>query len=515
MAHIIEKESTEEIKHSHVDVPTKTRFLWGLGGFADATITYGTGSLVSVIYINALNINAVLVNLACAIPRFLDFVTDPMVGHMSDNTRSRWGRRRPWMLLGLIVSAVLGLMLWHPPRSANGEAPSGAWPLLVYCLSSPTFWYLAVMLSVLFAVGYAAFSISHAAMGYEMSTDYNERTHLFKWRLIAFSAAGFLTPWFLPLAMWVEGPRAQVLKGSHGVIAVSVIVGALILLTGLPSVFLCKEMVVDHAGEKKISFLSAVKLTLGNRPFWLLIVSNFIVKFLMNLTGIFFVYIFIYHIGRGQQALGSAYLAVFFNAINIASLLAMPPVAALTDRIGKRTCLLVMLVMSGIAYASLWFTFGNTPASFLHLTLPWGGPGNTVSMQWPCLITGVLIGVFTNTMPMIKNSMLADVCDLDELKSGHRREAFYGAVFVTTDKIAMAISLAFQGFLLVYSGFDSKLDIQSWSTIRFWLLALVITQPLGCFIGLISIFLYPLTRDRVREIRDELDARHAGAAGAK
>jgi glycoside/pentoside/hexuronide:cation symporter, GPH family len=516
MPPIIERKSVEEIKHPHVEVPTRTRFLWGLGGFADATITYGTGSLVNVIYVNALGINAALVNLACSIPRFLDFLTDPLIGHLSDNTRSRWGRRRPWMFFGLIVSALLGLFLWHPPLSSAGESPAGFWPLMAYSFQSPTFWYLAVMMSVLFALGYASFSIPHAAMGYEMSTDYNERTHLFKWRLSAFAAAGFLHPWFLPLCMWLEGDRAQALKGSGGVVTVSVIVGVLILLTGLPSVFFCREKIAEHKGEAKVGFLSAIRLTLGNRPFWLLVISNFITKFLMSLTGVFFVYIFIYHITQGRQALGSAYLAVFFNSINVANLLAMAPIAALTDRIGKRTCLLFMLTMSGVAYASLWFTFTNTPGSFLHLTLPWGGPENTLSLQWPCLITGVLIGVFTNTMPMIKNSMLADICDLDELKCGHRREAFYGAVFVTTDKIAMAISLAFQGFLLVASGFDTKLDVQTWATIRFWFLALVVTQPLGCLIGLISIFLYPLTRARLHEIRVELDARHrsAGATSA-
>jgi GPH family glycoside/pentoside/hexuronide:cation symporter len=496
MSQIIDKTRMKDGIHPHVEVPTKTRLLWGMGGFADASITYGTVSLVSLIYINALGFGAALVTMACAVPRFFDAATDPIVGHLSDNTRSRWGRRRPWMLAGLIISAVLGLLIWYPPSASITEWDWGL------------FAYLAVMMSLMYGVGYTFFNITHVAMGYEMTTDYNERTHLFKWRQIAFAAAGFVTPWFLPLCMALEGPHAQEWKGSHGVIAVSYICGALILLTGLPSVLFCKEKVAAHRGENKVRFRDAVKFTLHNGPFWLLVVSNFITKFLMALTGIFFVYVFIYHIAQGQQVAGTAYVAIFFNSINIANLLAMPLIALLTDRIGKRTSLLLMLTMSGLAYASLWITCGNAPGAFIHVTLPWG---KELSLQWPCLFTGVLIGIFTNTMPMIKNSMLADVCDLDELKSGHRREAFYGAVFTTTDKLALAIALAFQGFLLTASGFDSKLDVQSTATIAYWFKALVITQPAACVIALISIFFYPLTRDRMYAIRAELNARQANS----
>ncbi len=485
---------TDEREHPHAEVPTKTRFLWGMGGFSDAMIYNGTGSLVNVIYVNALGVNAALVNLACAIPRFLDFVTDPMVGHLSDNTRSRWGRRRPWMLAGLIISAVTTMLLWYPPHAPAG----GDWR---------TFAYLAVLMSLLYALGYAFFCIPHAAMGYEMTTDYNERTHLFKWRFTLFAVAGFLNPWSLPLAMWLEGPRAQVLRGAEGIITVSAIVAVLILLAGLPSVLFCKENVADHRGVEKIGFLRAARLTLDNKPFRLLVISNVITKFCMQVTGIFFAFIFLYHITQGDQRAGSAYLAIFFNALNVFSLCSMAPVAWLTDRMGKKNSLLTMLMMSAFAYTSLWFTFTNVPGAFLHIPLPWGASGNGFTLQWPCLITAALIGMFTSTIPMILNSMIADVCDLDELKSGHRREAFYGAVFVTTDKIAMAVSLALQGFLLVASGFDSKLDVQPVGTIHFWLLALIITQPTGFLIGMLSIFIYPLSKTRLQQIRAELNAR--------
>ena len=492
MPPLIEEQTAEEKKAKHVEVPTSKRVLWGMGGFSDAIVTHALISNVAVIYVNALNFGPAIVNMALAVPRLFDAVTDPLVGHLSDNTRSRWGRRRPWMLIGLILIALIGTMIWRPP-----VAPAEGW-------NWPLFLYLTVMVSLLYAAGYTFFNVPHIAMGYEMTTDYNERTHLFKWRQLFFSAAGFLTPWFLWMCMWFEGPESSTLRGSEGVIIVSVIFAGAILLFGLPSVFFCREKVELHLNESKVRFIDAVKLTLDNKPFWLVVVSNFISKFCMMVTGIFFVYIFLYHIGRGDQKLGTAYMAIFFNAINIATFLGIAPVAWLTDRLGKKTALLLMLVMSSVAYFSLWYTFSNADGAYLTVTMPWGAEW---SMQWPSLITAALIGIFTNTIPMINNSMLADVCDLDEIKSGHRREAFYGAVYTTIDKFAMAVALGLQGFLLVASGFDSLLEFQTPETVRFWMLGLIISQPAGFLIAFVAVYFYPLTRERCHAIRAELDAR--------
>jgi GPH family glycoside/pentoside/hexuronide:cation symporter len=115
-------------------------------------------------------------------------------------------------------------------------------------------------------------------------------------------------------------------------------------------------------------------------------------------------------------------------------------------------------------------------------------------------------------MPMITNSMIADVCDCDELKCGSRREGFYGAVYASTEKIAWSVSLAFQGVLLVASGFNAALTLQAPETIQYWILALVVTQPFGFLIGIVIILFYPLSRTRVNEIRSTLATR-AGETG--
>jgi glycoside/pentoside/hexuronide:cation symporter, GPH family len=127
-------------------------------------------------------------------------------------------------------------------------------------------------------------------------------------------------------------------------------------------------------------------------------------------------------------------------------------------------------------------------------------------VQWPTLVTGALIGLFTNTMPMIMNSMLADVCDADQLKTGQRRDAFYSGVFVSCDKMAIAVATIFQGILLVWSGFDATLPMQRPETVKLWILMLVITQPLGFLLGFVGILFYPLTRERCAEVRARLDA---------
>jgi len=306
--------------------------------------------------------------------------------------------------------------------------------------------------------------------------------------------------------MWFEGDQAQVLRGSQGVFPVAIILGIVILATGIPTLF-CKERVVVTRQEPKVRFLTAARLTLGNKPFLLLLASNFVARFGMAITGVFFYYVFVYHIGKGEQLVGAALLAVFFNAINIANFLAMAPIASLSARIGKKPTLALMLAMSAVAYASLLVTFSNTDGSFLSGSFSFGASSWTLFVQWPSILTGVLIGVFTNTMPMITNSMIADTCDYDELKSGKRREGFYGAVYTSTEKIAWSVSLAFQGVLLVASGFNAALTQQSPETIQYWMRALVITQPVGFLIGIVVILFYPLTRARVAEIRSTLETR--------
>jgi GPH family glycoside/pentoside/hexuronide:cation symporter len=121
-----------------------------------------------------------------------------------------------------------------------------------------------------------------------------------------------------------------------------------------------------------------------------------------------------------------------------------------------------------------------------------------------------MIGVFTNTIPMITNSMIADVCDYDEWRTGLRREGFYGAMYTSFEKIAWSTSTAFQGILLAASGFHAGLTLQHADTVHYWIMALVITQPAGFLAGILLVSFYPLTRARLESLRHEPGNRSAG-----
>ncbi|HEY3761517.1 MAG TPA: MFS transporter [Verrucomicrobiae bacterium] len=481
-------------------VPTRTRFFWGIGGFADCMIYGGINGLVDPIYNMAMGIDPRVIGLARSIPRLADIFIDPLIGHLSDNTRSRWGRRRPWMLTGALMAALIAGFMWYVPRSLGTGAANA---------------FVVAMMVLLFTLGYSLFTIPYTGMGYGLTTDYNERTHLFKWRQYAYATAGFLTPWLPWMCVKLDIVLGDVSPGQasglYGVRYVGILVGIVILLAAFAPIFCCSEGALPPSERSKVSFLSAIRFTLKNNAFWPLVIGNFLLKFGMSSTGIFFIYLLIYNVSGGDKQAGTSQWGIFCNVINVAAFLAMAPVAWLTGKIGKKSAMLLLMALSAAAYTSVWFTFRPHDSGWTAGVAGWlanaMGMPLSISNAWQIYITAAGIGIFCNCMPLILNSMVADVCDVDELNSGHQRQAFYGAVFVTCDKIAMGVAMLLQGCLLTASGFDSHVVIQKASTIAFWLKALLMSQPTGFILGFLIILAYPITRAKALEIRAQLDER--------
>ncbi len=209
-------------------VSLTTRIGWGFGGVADNFMANTLFVLGMIIYVTAFNMPAGLAGLALSIPRFADAITDPLIGNFSDNFKSRWGRRRPLMVVGAIGSAILLPMFWFPPMLSTVQNP---W------YSNVPFWWMAILGSLYFLF-YTLFMVPYTALGFELTDDYDERTKVLAWRMYL----GLFASMTVPALYWAC--RQPVWGGEvNGAIGVSVILSFVILATGLAPVFTTRERV--------------------------------------------------------------------------------------------------------------------------------------------------------------------------------------------------------------------------------------------------------------------------------
>src|SRR5664280_1400247 len=152
------EKSTDRITKS-VHIPFSQLSAYGAGGIIPIALFNVAGILVGLMGNISLGLSAFWLGFILIIPRLWDAFTDPIIGHLSDNTRSRWGRRRPWMVCGALLSALIAVLMWYPPTSL-GPVTANA--------------FVVTMFVLLYTLGYSLFTIPYTAQGYELSTDYSE-----------------------------------------------------------------------------------------------------------------------------------------------------------------------------------------------------------------------------------------------------------------------------------------------------------------------------------------------------
>ena len=185
------------------------------------------------------------------IPRFWDAISDPIAGYISDNTRSRWGRRRPYIVVGGVGVAIFFVLIWTVPTGL------GEYGIFAYFLAMSLLFYTAV----------TVFSVPLVALGYEMTDDYHERTRLFAYGSFIGNVFAILTPWMYHLA------NLKVFTNEvEGMKTVSIGVAAIILTSGLVAGCVCKERKFAQVQkQEKIRFWPSIKMTMTNRTYLRLI----------------------------------------------------------------------------------------------------------------------------------------------------------------------------------------------------------------------------------------------------
>lgn len=462
------------------------KFIYGLGAFVNNLLGAAMSTMVIVLNLG-LGMNPALVGMLGALPRLIDAFTDPLMGYISDHTKSKWGRRRPYIFIGAIVSAIVFVMLWQLPREQSEDF---------------YFWFFLIG-SIIFYLAYTIFATPWVALGYELTPDYHERTRIMAVQNFMGQFAWLVAPWFL-LFMQNETLFTDMVEGAGWL---ALIIGVFTVCVGvLPAIFLVERHMptltpkkvpvngVQSAKPKGIAFalsdfFKGFLITLKFKPFLSLCGATFLVFNGFMMVSSFQSYVIIYYVFGGDQALGAEYVGWAGTVSFIATSCAIFIVTKLSTLFGKRNAFFITIAISIFGYALKWVCF--TPDNPQLVLIP------------PIFFAFGLGGLFT-----LMGSMVADVCDLDELNTGERREGMFGSIFWWVVKLGLAAAMAAGGFLLNATGFDVALSsAQSAETLFYMRLADVLVPIVCSIIAIWMVATYPITEGMAAEVRQKLEQR--------
>ena len=436
---------------------------------------------IYVFFAYSLGMDPFLAGLLGGLPRIYDAITDPIMGFISDNTKSRFGRRRPYIFIGAIMSGVLFAVLWQ---------------LYPHNSQMYNFWYFLIF-SLIYLTGNTIFSTPLIGLGYEMSSDYNERTRLMAFSQTFGQVAWMIVPWF-----WVLIANPNLFETQAvGVRRLSMVVGAICIVLGiLPAIF-CKGIDASQMeNRKEITFKTLVSnlkdlirgigLVFKNKPFVKLCAATFLVFNGFQLVASFSYFIIVFYLFKGDYGLTGNWPAWFSTASAVATaFLVIPVISAIANKVGKRNAFIISTAISIVGYALKWWGFNPENPWLMFMPLP--------------LMAFGIGGLFTLMM-----SMTADVCDLDELSNGMpRKEGTFGAIYWWMVKLGQAIALVLGGLVLKLVGFDQNAAVQTAETIIRLRIADIAIPALTAFIAIIVMWKYDLTEEKAREIKAELESR--------
>ena len=427
-------EESENIKEQGTKKEDKIRIsqlaAYGAGGIIPIALFNVAGILVGLMGNISLGLSAFWLGAILIVPRLWDALSDPIIGHLSDNTRTRWGRRRPYLLLGGIAVAVSFVVIWWIPK---GDLVRSWFPTdsgyqafqLVYILVSLLIFFTAVNI----------FEIPHGALGMEMTTDYHERTRLFSAKSFVGNLFAMSTPWLFALASMeiFKGPGGNEADGMR---YVSILIAAFLIPLSFWWFFKLREPGFKKVEtQEKTPFWQDMKRTASNKNFIMLTLTIFTLAMGFNFVSLLGSYIPIFYIFGGDKVAGATMLGINGTIWAITGVLAVFPLNWISPKLGKRKTLSIAILLMCTAQLSKIICYN--PSYPYLIIIP------------TILLSAGMLFFFT-----LGSSMVGDICDEDELKTGHRSEGSFYSVFWWFIKMGTALASFVAGALIVFTLFD-------------------------------------------------------------
>lgn len=443
----------------------KTKLAYGVGGLGVEIPNNILVFFLLFFLTNVAGLNPTLAGSVLLISKVWDALFDPIIGILSDSTRSPLGRRYPWMLAGAIPLGVCFYLQWLIPSTTH---------------QGLLFAYFSTI-ALLFYTAFTVVGVPYSTLAAELTTGYDESTKLVSFKA-AFSIGGSLLSLTLAQVIfaYIKHPSQKYL-----------ILGALSGIIAMLAVFICvwgtykryksiQKQRIPVSNQSFIPIKQQLQIALSNFPF-LCVVGIYLCSWLgLQLTAAILPYFVINWMHLPDQHFTQTALAVQGTALTMIFFW-----SAVTQKVGKKAVYCMGIPLTICALIGLYFLQPHQVKLMYTLA--------------------VMVGIGLSTAYLIPWSMLPDVLDLDELNTGQRREGLFCALILQFQKIALAIALFLVGKILAWAGFISTISGQSLATqpeSAMMAIRLLIgpVPALILFFGLVCAYFYPITRDRHGEI---------------
>ncbi len=455
---------------SNAKLSVFTKLKYGVGDFGMAVVTAMLQFSMLYYYTNVVGVNAGLAGTAILVGKITwDLVNDVLFGYLEDKTKSKWGKRRPYLIFGALPFALSFWLVFSIPKG----------------LSDIAYFFIIIGSFILFDTFHTLTNTAYSAMTAEITADYNERTSLTTYRMV-FSIIGYLC------GAGLTGMLAGIIKDSFGITEhqgwsiVSLIYGVLggiaILIPGL---FLKYKPAIEDAPPKMPPFKSFIS-TFKNKPF----ISYLVVTMIMSISFTMVTAMLQYYIDYNLE-MSSSSLLIMLSMLGVLAIF-LVPCGILSNKFGKAKTYALGLAIASAALVVV-FAIPQGPNNWIFLLAAIAGMG--FSAQWVC-----------------PHSMIPDVIEYDELMTGERREGVYYGMQATCTKVTGAIATAACGWGLELGKYIEPANgmtadmINQPDTALFSIRVMFAVIPAIFLLICIPLLMkYPITRESHAEVLKQLE----------